>query len=150
MLHVRNNRRVAELEAKLGVGRDSVLHVRSFLDHDRPFIRPTRAADPRIEAAINASDAAYVSNGSRGELVSPSEAFHSLIEHWERWACCLGVHGLLVLEVSNLDVVSTRKYMAEATSMHFDCVQSHSGQMLMPATHFSLGAATAGHGFPLT
>ena len=46
--------------------------------------------------------------------------------------------------MSNLDVASTRKYMAEATSMHFDCVQAHSGQMLMPATHFSLGAATAG------
>ena len=28
--------------------------------------------------------------------------------------------------------------------MHFDSVQAHSGQMLMPATHFSLGAATAG------
>ena len=28
--------------------------------------------------------------------------------------------------------------------MHFDSVQAHSGQMLMPATHFSLGAAPAG------
>ena len=28
--------------------------------------------------------------------------------------------------------------------MHFDCVQAHSGQMLMPATHFALGAAAAG------
>ena len=28
--------------------------------------------------------------------------------------------------------------------MHFDSVQAHSGQLLMPATHFSLGAATAG------
>ena len=28
--------------------------------------------------------------------------------------------------------------------MHFDCVQAHSGQMLMPAVHFSLGAAAAG------
>ena len=28
--------------------------------------------------------------------------------------------------------------------MHFDAVQAHSGQMLMPATHFSLGAASAG------
>jgi hypothetical protein len=34
--------------------------------------------------------------------------------------------------------------MAEATSMHFDSVQAHSGQMLMPAAHFSLGAAYAG------
>jgi hypothetical protein len=51
---------------------------------------------------------------------------------------------LLVLEVNNLDLISTLKYMHEATSLHFDCVQAHSGQMLMPATHFSLGAATAG------
>ena len=34
--------------------------------------------------------------------------------------------------------------MQEATSLHFDSVQAHSGQMLMPAVHFSLGAATAG------
>jgi polyketide synthase PksN len=128
------------------VSRDEVvLHVRSFLDHDRPFIPPSRPANALIEAAINgASDAAYVSNGNGGALVTPSEAFHSLVEHWERWAACLGTHGLLVLEVSNLDVVSTRRYMAESTSMHFDSVQAHSVQMLMPATHFSLGAAAAG------
>ena len=133
-----------ELEKKFGVSRDQVLHVRSFLDHDRPFIPPTRTADTRIERAINASDAAYVANGSSGRLVTPSEAFYSLVEHFQRWAACLGTHGLLVLEVSNLDAVSTRRYMREATSMHFDCVQAHSGQMLMPATHFSLGAATCG------
>ena len=121
-----------------------MLHVRSFLDHDRPFIPPSRSAEPRLATAINAvSDAAYVDN-KQGALLSPSLAFHSLVEHWERWAACLGTHGLLVLEVSNLDVVSSVKYMAEATSLHFDSVQAHSGQMLMPATHFSLGAASAG------
>ena len=85
-----------------------------------------------------------MNNSDGGKLVTPSEAFHSLVEHFERWAECIGNHGLLVLEVSNLDVVSTRKHMTEATSMHFDCVQAHSGQMLMPATHFALGAAAAG------
>jgi len=118
--------------------------VRSFLDHDRPFIAPTRAADPSLEAAVNAvSDASYVDNAT-GQLVTPAAAFFSLVEHWKRWAACLGKHGLLVLEVSSLDVASTFKFCREATSMHFDCVQAHSGQMLMPATHFSLGAATAG------
>ena len=29
-------------------------------------------------------------------------------------------------------------------ALHFDCVQAHSGQLLMPASLFSLGAATAG------
>ena len=133
----------AALERKFGVTRDQVLHVRSFLDHDRPFIAPIKPSDPTIEDAFNSSDAAYVEN-KRGSLVTPSLAFYSLVEHFERWAACLGSHGLLVLEVSNLDCVTTRKYMNEATSMHFDCVQMHSGQILMPPTHFSLGAATAG------
>ena len=133
----------AHLEKQFGVTRDEVLHVRSFLDHDRPFIAPTKPADALVEAAFNDSDAAYVDNKT-GDLVTPSLAFRSLVEHFERWAACLGPHGLLVLEVSNLDTVTTRKYMREATSMHFDCVQMHSGQILMPPTHFSLGAATAG------
>ena len=51
---------------------------------------------------------------------------------------CLGQHGILVLQICSLDVRSTHKHMAEATSLHFDAVQAHSGQMLMPAAHFSL------------
>ena len=140
----------ANLETQFGVTRDQVLHVRSFLDHDRPFLLAERPLDPLVAHAIDASDAAYVANGAsgasgaNGRLVTPSQAFASLIEHWERWERCLGRHGLLVLEVSNLDVISTRRYMEESTSMHFDAVQAHSGQLLMPATHFSLGAASAG------
>ena len=134
-----------ELEVQFAVLRNQVLHVRSFLDHDRPYIPPSRPADALIERAINAaSDATYVSNAHGGSLVTPSEVFHSLIEHWERWASCLGMHGLLVLEVNCLDVATTRTYMREATSMHFDCVQAHSGQLLTPAAHFSLAAAAAG------
>ena len=95
--------------------------MRSFLDHDRPFIPPVRPSDPLIEGAINTvSDAAYVSNSHGGTLVTPALAFFSLVEHWERWAACVGKHGLLVLEVSNLDVGSTARYMTEATSMHFE------------------------------
>ena len=101
----------AALEAKFGVTRQQVLHVHSFLDHDRPFIPPSRAAE-LLEAAIDAaSDAVYVNNSRGGELVTPARAFSSLVEHWERWAACLGTHGLLVLEVANLDVASTRRWV---------------------------------------
>eukprot|EP00316_Scyphosphaera_apsteinii_P000300 CAMPEP_0119327250 /NCGR_PEP_ID=MMETSP1333-20130426/70266_1 /TAXON_ID=418940 /ORGANISM="Scyphosphaera apsteinii, Strain RCC1455" /LENGTH=1017 /DNA_ID=CAMNT_0007335785 /DNA_START=35 /DNA_END=3088 /DNA_ORIENTATION=+ len=132
------------LEETFEVSRDRVLHVRSFLDHDRPYVPPSKNGNADFVEAINAaSDAVYVDN-NYGTLISPAQVFYSLVEHWERWAACLGKQGLLVLEVSNLDVVSTRRFMNEATSMHFDCVQAHSGQMLMPATHFSLGAAMAG------
>ena len=168
--------------------------MRSFVDHDRPYVASAAPAAPGLVSATRGalcSDAYYVDTAS-GSLIGPSEAFSSLVEHWERWAACLGKHGLLVLEVSNLDIATTFRwvadstgsptararaavrqrqhqrlwstarpaihrhlkcpaspsrpcrYRAEATSMHFDCVQAHSGQLLVPATHFSLAAATAG------
>ena len=60
----------SSLEATFGVARDQVLHVRSFLDHDRPFIPPSRPASALIQRAIDAaSDATYVSNGDGGRPV---------------------------------------------------------------------------------
>ena len=106
-----------DLEAKFDVDRDHVLHVRSFLDHDRPFKPPSQATNDMVAEALDAgSDAVYVNNQDQGKLITPSQAFFSLVEHWERWARCLGRHGLLVLEVSNLDVASTQQYMSVAAS----------------------------------
>ena len=99
----------AELEAKFGVTRNDVLHVRSFLDHDRMFAPPIKPIDTSLQQALNDScDATFVSNaeGFGGMLVTPAEAFYSLVEHFERWAKCLGTHGLLMLSASNLDVCS--------------------------------------------
>ena len=65
----------AELEATLGVTRDGVLHVRSFLDHDRPFIPPTADTDVCIAAALDASsDATYVSNMAGGARIDESHS----------------------------------------------------------------------------
>jgi len=133
----------AQIESRFGVTKDEVLHVRSFLDHDRPYIPPQTPPSAALAATLNAfSDGAYTQPS--GAVVAPSDVFCSLVEHLQRWREVLGKFGLLVLEVSLLPVESTTKYMREATSLHFDCCQAHSGQLLMPATHFSLGAATAG------
>ena len=70
--------------------------MRSFLDHDRPFIEP---ADTGITAgAIEAdSDAAYV-RGSGAQLPR-ALVYRNLVEHMRRWAAVAGRHGLLLLEV---------------------------------------------------
>ena len=57
-----------------------------------------------------------------------------------RWASVAGRHGLLLLEVHSLTVSDTAQFMAEATSLHFDALQSWSGQMLVPAPHWQLHA----------
>jgi len=131
------------IKDKFKVTNDQVLHVRSFIDHDRPYIAPKKAASPALKATIdNYSDAAYTE--PTGVVVPPSMVFLSLVEHLERWRACLGKFGLIVLEVSNLPVKATTKHLREATSLHFDSCQSHSGQMLMPAVHYTLGASSAG------
>ena len=61
-----------------------------------------------------------------------------------RWASVAGRHGLLLLEVHSLTVSDTAQFMTEATSLHFDALQSWSGQMLVPAPHWQLALGHAG------
>ena len=55
-----------------------------------------------------------------------------------------GRHGLLLLEAHSLTVSDTAEFMTEATSLHFDALQSWSGQMLVPAPHWQLALGHAG------
>ena len=60
------------LEAKFGVTRDQVLHVRSFLDHDRPFIPPVQQCSEGVEDTLNGmSDGIYVVP-QQGDLITPA------------------------------------------------------------------------------
>ena len=61
-----------------------------------------------------------------------------------RWASVAGRHGLLLLEVHLLTVSDTARFRAETTSLHFDALQSWSGQMLLPVQHWQLALAHAG------
>ena len=133
----------AALEDRFQVHRDDVLHVRSFVDHEMPYVVTVPAPSATAAAIAAQADTCHVDTAS-GRLITPAEAFQCLTEHFERWAACLGTHGLLVLEVHCLDIASTQRYINEATALHFDCLQSHSGQLLVPAAHFALATAAAG------
>ena len=76
-------------------GKDDILHVRSFLDHDRPYIAPMDAAIS-ADAIDGESDAAYVRPD--GALLTRSLMYRSCVEHMRRWAGVAGRHGLLLLE----------------------------------------------------
>ena len=80
-----------ELE-KRGFPRDSVLHVRTFIDHDRPYIAPKRPGDDYAMYAHG------VYNKNDGTIIDPSTMLQSLVEHLERWSDAVGVHGMCILE----------------------------------------------------
>jgi acyl transferase domain-containing protein/acyl carrier protein len=131
-------RLVRDLAAR-GVDPQRVLHLRSFLDHDRP------AVPPRADWSARATDGdRCIVVAPDGALVPPGAVMQSLVEHLGAWRAALGAHGLMMLEVHRLPpaIVAPRRDDTEAP--HFDAYHAFSGQQLVPADSFVLAAAEVG------
>jgi hypothetical protein len=120
---------------------DRILHVHSFLDHDRPFLRPDAMPAERSPASVPDH---IVSVGRDGRLIPPAVALSSLIEHLARWSRVIGRHGLVILEVHCVDPAIAHRFLDESQSLHFDAFHGFSGQHLVGADDFLLAAAGAG------
>ncbi|KAH8082071.1 acetyltransferase [Aureococcus anophagefferens] len=129
---------VVEALEKKGYARDSVLHVRSFLDHDRPYVAPKRDAD----AFRMYTRGVYVRND--GDVIAPKTMLQSLVEHLERWSDAVGFHGLCVLEAGQLPPLVAGYEMERCVSLAFDCCQTLSHQYLVPLPQWLVCAAAAG------
>ena len=121
-------------------GKCSVLHVRTFLDHDRPYITP--AISPC--ATDGARCAGVYVKPEEGTLLSPALVMRSLIEHFERWASILEKEDhMVILEVHAMSAEAAGKHRHTSVSLNFDATQGFSGQMLVPAPAFLVAAAQA-------
>jgi acyl transferase domain-containing protein/GNAT superfamily N-acetyltransferase len=128
--------------AELGIGDPaSVLHVRSFLDHDRPFRASldTEAADERRTHNLGGVHA-----DATGGLISPEAAVQSLVEHLARWGRVAQGHGLLLLEVHSLPPEIVARYRDLSENLHFDAYHALSRQYLVESSTFLLAMAEAG------
>lgn len=119
----------------------SILHVRSFLDHDRPWHQP--APSPELAARQNV-DYPGVFVAENGSAIASADAIQALYEHLLRWAGLSSRHGLLLLEVHCLDAADAGRYLDLSESLHFDALQAFSRQQLVAAADFLLTAAEAG------
>ncbi|HEX6101024.1 MAG TPA: SDR family NAD(P)-dependent oxidoreductase [Thermoanaerobaculia bacterium] len=117
-----------------------VLHVRSFLDHDRPFKQPSdrKAAEQRPPTGSN------VGIDSTGRLIPSGDMVQSTVEHLKRWSQITNEHGLVVLEVHCLPPEVTARYRDESENFHFDVYHALSHQFLHDAQTFLSCAAEAG------
>ncbi|MFC4104096.1 SDR family NAD(P)-dependent oxidoreductase [Paenibacillus xanthanilyticus] len=126
--------------AALGVDQpERILHVRSFLDHDRIYLPP---AEGDGAAAHGVDEGIFVA--ADGREIPAGEAFRSLTEHLRKWADVVSEHGLLVLEVHNLKPTALRGQISKSESFHFDAFHRFSQQLLVEADQFLLAAAAAG------
>jgi len=120
---------------------DRVLHVRSFLDHDRPYRRPEDAGAAERRPQFGGRGI-YID--AQGRVVSAGDMVQSTVEHLQRWSTLVNEHGLMVLEVHCLAAQVVARYLDESESFHFDASQSLSRQYLLEAETFAACAAEAG------
>eukprot|EP00930_Biecheleria_cincta_P083766 TRINITY_DN73273_c0_g1_i1.p1 TRINITY_DN73273_c0_g1~~TRINITY_DN73273_c0_g1_i1.p1 ORF type:complete len:985 (+),score=200.36 TRINITY_DN73273_c0_g1_i1:26-2980(+) len=132
---------------KKGVDLAKTLHVRSFLDHDRPYIAPEKKlSDSGVVAEFAKMQMRdFVHLDKHGNPLTAIDLFQSLVEHFGRWGDSLeGSFGLCMLEVMMLDVPTTQRFINDCVSFHFDIVQCLSRQYMISPVAFAMGAAMAG------
>lgn len=116
---------------------DDILHVRSFLDHDRPLNLCADAAPGDMH-----DDHVYVD--ADGRVLSRAAVHDDLRAHLRRWGEAIGRHGLVLIEVFALPVALTREYFRETVSFSFDHLHALSKQALVEATTFQQALAWNG------
>ncbi len=131
---------ISELQ-KAGVETDhEILHVRSFLDHDRSFALPENVEEACKWRCLKFSGVYADGSGAR---ILPELMFQALIEHLRSWSASIGEHGLLLLEV-HCRVKHSPETLVDDNAAYFQALQALSGQQLIEACYFHLAAGMAG------
>ncbi len=120
---------------------DEMLHVRSFLDHDRPYLAPQQREYAEKYSQLMSSGI-YVNEV--GQLIPPCEMIQSLVEHFQRWAKIIGRHGIMILEVHCLPPQTVYNFLNRCENLHFDAYHSLSKQSLVEPEYFLIAASEAG------
>jgi len=123
---------------ELGHDIHDLLHIRSFLDHNRPYVRLANYAPgsriPRTTGAF-----AYL-----GEDISADELEENLVRHLRRWAPYIGRFGLLVLELHTLPSEVTATHLDLTPAVAYDGTHGYSDQYLVELPVFLDCAREAG------
>jgi hypothetical protein len=127
----------SDLEA-LDLDIHDLLHVRSFLDHNRPYIPPANYASG---ARAGKSTGAFA---HMGEEIPCDELEENLVRHLRRWAPYVGRFGLLVLELHTLPPDITAKHLEHTPAVAYDGTHAFSDQYLVELPLFLECAREAG------
>jgi hypothetical protein len=127
----------SELE-QLGLDIHSLLHVRSFLDHNRPYLPPANYIRDSRRARTSGAFA-YL-----GEEIPPDELEENLVRHLRRWAPYVGRFGLLVMELHTLRPGLAAANIDRVLAVPYDATHGFSDQYLVELEVFLACAREAG------
>jgi hypothetical protein len=122
----------------LGLDIHDLLHVRSFLDHNRPFMSPM---DYLKGSRLGKSTGAFA---RLGQEIAPDELEENLVRHLRRWAPYVGRFGLLLLELHTLAPELTAANLEKTPAVAYDGTHGFSDQYLVELQVFLDCAQEAG------
>lgn len=133
---------ILEVMNQLGIDDTSrMLHVRSFLDHNRIYYNQAETSWMNPWITLPAESFGI---GSGGELIPFPEMMQNLSEHLRRWKSILGDYGLLCLEVHSQTYWSKKEYSDTSEGFHFDALHAFSKQYLCEPEYFIAAMAENG------
>jgi hypothetical protein len=115
-----------------------LLHVRSFLDHNRPYIPPANYVGG---TRVGKSTGAFA---HLGEEIACDELEENLTRHLRRWAPYVGRFGLLALELHTLPPDVTAANLSRTPALAYDGTHGFSDQYLVELPVFLDAAREAG------
>ncbi len=124
--------------ANLGISDpESILHVRSFLDHDRSYRSPSAASSATIKGL-------GVYTHRNGQPIDGVSATQSLVEYLQGWSSITSKFGLIILEVHCLPPQVVCEFLSECENLHYDAFHGFSGQQLVEPEVFLKAAGVSG------
>jgi hypothetical protein len=114
----------SELE-KLDVDVHDLLHVRSFLDHNRPYLPPAKYERGSREGRSTGRFALL------GEEIPNDELEENLVRHLRRWAPYVGRFGLLVMELHTIEPERAAENVDTTLAIAYDGTHGYSDQYLV-------------------
>jgi len=123
---------------KLGLDVHDFLHIRSFLDHNRPYVA---LANYITGTRRSRSSGAFA---HVGEEILPDEQEENLVRHLRRWAPYIGRFGLIALELHTLPPDVTAANLDKTPAVAYDGTHGFSDQYLIELANFLDCALEAG------
>ena len=123
---------------KLGHDIHDLLHVRSFLDHNRPYVPPANYVSGTRQARSSGAFAHL------GDEIAADVLEENLVRHLRRWSPYVGRFGLLLLELHTLPPDMTAMNLDKTPAVAYDGTHGFSDQYLVELPVFLDCAREAG------
>ncbi len=125
------------IKSKYELNLEDLLHVRSFLDHNRIYHPPEKVDDQRQSKSTGAF-------AFRGEKLSNNAVEENLINHFKNWMPYVRQYGLLVIELHTIPSELVAKNLGNTPATAYDATHGFSDQYILELDCFLEAAAEAG------